>query len=163
MVWTGIKVKWNFNSLHPKVCNIKYGKIQAKLTGQKTLEVRLSMPLAIAHIPSGHNHKFTCRLTVPLSTPLPRPILAHNEILINSITKENTLECTTKHQWQQALSIGDCHSNDVEWCWKMLRHPRHLTITKNAASIAIPIPTPIPYFYSDSDSKSQSEFDFDVQ
>lgn len=42
---------------------------------------------------------------MPLSAP-PRTHFAHNEILINSITKENTLECTTKHQWQQASRIA---------------------------------------------------------
>lgn len=83
--------------------------------------------------------------------PPPWIRLPHNEILINSITKENTLECTAKHQWQQALGfaalgMGLGHESTIaksmEMVMEILRH-RHLTITKNVATM-IPIPIRIP-------------------
>lgn len=102
---------------------------------------------------------FTRLVTPPLLPPPPPRIpthFAHNEILINSITKENTLECTTKHQWQQASSIAS-----VYWQLDVLE----------ATFFLLPLPPcPLPTLllcssnnHLKTPSISSPEFDFDVQ
>lgn len=69
--------------------------------------------------PQAQIHLSFTRLVTPPLLPSPASRIpthfAHNEILINSITKENTLECTTKHQWQQASSIASVLATWRSW------------------------------------------------
>lgn len=99
--------------------------------------------------PQAQIHLSFTRLVTPSSpcrpSAPPRTHFAHNEILINSITKENTLECTTKHQWQQAsriASTANTRNSRRSWGDVLIVPPRtHLSVPLRVSVALIARPT----------------------
>lgn len=99
--------------------------------------------------PQAQIHLSFTRLVTPSSpchpSAPPRTHFAHNEILINSITKENTLECTTKHQWQQAsriASTANTRNSRRSWGDVLIVPPRiHLSVPLPVSLALIARPT----------------------
>lgn len=109
--------------------------------------------------PQAQIHLSFTRLVTPPPPRIPTHF-AHNEILINSITKENTLECTTKHQWQQASSIASVLATWRSW--------GDVLPSSSAFFPLLPCPLSTLLLCSSNNhlktpSISSPEFDFDVQ